>query len=175
MSELYPMLSLSDTDDDEKIASAEIGRQVLCAIQNGATFQEIYGIPDHIMDTLYACAYDFYQKGRIDDAEVFFQFLCTHNVYNADYILGLAAVHHRQKNYSKAVRYYELSFLINNNNYPALFYAGQCYLNLKDAQQARACFAKVVGSSGASDLMTKQARSYLLAIKPENNRGETND
>jgi len=168
MSELYPLPSLSDTEDEGKINSAEIAQQVLSAIQSGATFQEIYGIPNHIMDTVYACAYDFYQKGRIDDAEVFFQFLCTHNVYNADYIMGMAAVHHRKKNYLKAAQFYELSFTVNNDNCPAMFYAGQCYLNLKNRQQARTCFAKVVNSN-VSELIKKQAQSYLAAIKPEIN------
>ncbi|WP_279613177.1 tetratricopeptide repeat protein [Burkholderia sp. BCC1630] len=42
------------------------------------------------MDGIYAYAYRFYQRGRLDEAEVFFRFLYIYDFYNVDYATGLA-------------------------------------------------------------------------------------
>ena len=69
------------------------------SVRNGATLQSLYDIPNDLMEGVYAYAYDFYNKGRLDEAEKFFKFLCVYDFYNADYIMGLAAVNQLKKQY----------------------------------------------------------------------------
>ncbi|SUX55963.1 tetratricopeptide repeat protein [Chromobacterium vaccinii] len=81
-------MNLNDIEDQKKYAE-----MVWEAVREGATLKDLNGIPQDMMDGLYAHAYDFYQKGKLDDAETFFRFLCIYDFYNPDYIIGLAAVY----------------------------------------------------------------------------------
>lgn len=162
MEQLYPLPSYTDTANESGVDTAMIG-DIFRAVTNGITLKEICGIPENVMQAIYAHAYDFYQRGRIDDARIFFEFLCVQDIYNADYAMGMAAVHHQKKDYRKALQMYTLSGALNPDNIGAEFHAGQCSLFLKDRQRAAACFTSVI-ESAAPAAMKKQAQAYLLAI-----------
>ncbi|MET3108429.1 type III secretion system low calcium response chaperone LcrH/SycD [Oxalobacteraceae bacterium GrIS 2.11] len=170
MFQLYPMPSISDTSTDE-IASREIAQEILETLGEGATLKEMAGIPDQIMDGLYAHAYDFYQKGRIADAKLFFQFLCTYDFYNADYLIGMAAVHQQQKEYAQAAHLYNLAYTLDSKNIRAKFYEGQCWLFLREKVKASECFSTVAGTK-VTESLQKQAQGYLSALTPTLEEGE---
>jgi len=161
----YPMPSMNDTDEEESRIANDVA-QMFSAIQNGATLHEIYGISDDVMEVIYAHAYDFYQKGCMDDAKLFFRFLCSHDMYNAQYALGLGAVYQRQKEYAKAIQMYSLAYAIEPEYARAMFYAGQCYLHLKDKEGAIKSFCKVTGDH-VSEAIKKQAQGYLSVLRSE--------
>ena len=65
---------------------------ILDAVNQGVTLKEIHGISDEQMEGLYGLAYQFYNQGRLDEAEKFFKFLCIYDFYSVDFLMGLAAV-----------------------------------------------------------------------------------
>jgi len=161
----------SSTDTDEPADNQQDNlEQTVQAIMHGATLKEIRGVPDHVMEALYAHAYNFYQKGMLDEAQIFFKFLCSYDSYDTRYFLGLGAVHHQKKNYAEAISMYYLAFLIDEHNYPAMFYSGQCYLLLKGKAQAQHCFGIVAHGTGPEQLK-KQARAYLAVMQPDHTAG----
>lgn len=62
------------------------------ALQQGTSLKDLEGIPAELMDGVYRFAYDFYQQGKLEEAETFFRFLCLYDFNNSDYIMGLGAV-----------------------------------------------------------------------------------
>ncbi|MDR5612436.1 MAG: tetratricopeptide repeat protein, partial [Arsenophonus sp.] len=54
------------------------------ALQQGASLKDLEGIPDELMDGVYHFAYDFYQQGKLEEAETFFRFLCLYDFNNSD-------------------------------------------------------------------------------------------
>lgn len=166
MNDLYPLPGNTDPIPEERIQIDDINA-VLTSIANGATLKDLYGIPDSVMQATYAHGFRLYQNGRYDDAKVFFEFLCAHDMYNADYLVGLGAVHQQTREYQKAIELYSLSFDLDSNNYRAMLYAGQCKLFLKDRETARVCFA-IVEHGNADEALKKQARAYLsgMAVTP---------
>jgi len=169
MSQLYP---LPCNDDDQEIDELQndtlneaLVANILNSVTTGITLKEMYGISDQMMDALYAHAYDFYHKGKLDDALFIFQFLYTHDMYNATYVMGLAAIHQQKRNYAKAVEMYVLAYELDNKKSLALLYAGQCHLFLKDKEQAKFLFSEFL-NSGAQENFKKQARAYLDALQP---------
>ena len=159
MSSLYPLPTQSD------LADTQNAEMVWDAVMNGATLKELQSIPDHLMDGIYAHAYDFFHKGRYDDAEVFFRFLCFYDMYNADYMLGLAAVYQQLKQYQKAADTYILAFAFAENDFRPMLHAGQCHLFLKSSDQARFCFSTIIDGA-APESLKAQAQAYLSAMKP---------
>ncbi len=118
-------MSLNITEN-ESISTA-----VIDAINSGATLKDINAIPDDMMDDIYSYAYDFYNKGRIEEAEVFFRFLCIYDFYNVDYIMGLAAIYQIKEQFQQAADLYAVAFALGKNDYTPVFHTGQCQLRLK--------------------------------------------
>jgi type III secretion system low calcium response chaperone LcrH/SycD len=123
------------------------------------------GIPNSVMDELYAYGYKFYQAGRLDDAKSFFQYLCVYDSQNPVYMMGLAATLQRKKEYESAIKMYEFAFSLAKNDYRPKLYIGQCYLSLKDKEQARHNFLAIAESDAPTAIKT-QAQAYLGTIKP---------
>ncbi|ETS99256.1 MULTISPECIES: type III secretion system translocator chaperone SicA [Providencia] len=134
------------------------------AISNGATLKDVHGIPENMMEGLYAHAYDFYNKGRLDEAETFFRFLCLYDFYNPDYTMGLAAVCQLKKQYQKACDLYAVAFALLKNDYRPVFFTGQCQLMMSKAAKAKQCFELVYERSEDESLKSK-AFIYLETLK----------
>jgi len=141
-----------------------MAEQVVQAVLDGATLKDLRGITCDQMDSLYAFAYEFYEQGRLDDAEKFFHFLCIYDFYNAHYWMGLAAVHHLKQNYQKAVDLYAVAFAHGKNDYRPMFYTGQCQLALGKAGKAKVCFEYVLESI-QDPALRQQAQAYLDALR----------
>ncbi|CAK8743609.1 hypothetical protein SODG_006745 [Sodalis praecaptivus] len=63
---------------------------------------------------------------QLENAAVFFRFLCIYDCHNPDYYIGLGAVYQLQKQYQKAVDIYAVAFSMAKQDYRPVFYSGQC-------------------------------------------------
>lgn len=139
------------------------------AVLEGMTLKDAHGIPDEMMASLYAYAYDFYDKGQLEQAETFFRFLCLYDFYNTDYIMGLAAVYQLKKRYDKAIGLYAVAFGLDGKDYRPMFYTGQCHLFERKAAKARQCFEIVAKDSKDAALIAK-SQAYLQALAKKGGR-----
>lgn len=166
MSDTGKKMSVEGQQNDEFAA------KLFQAIEGGATLKEIENIPDSFMKGIYTYAYDFYNQGRLDDAEVFFRFLSIYDFYNTQYMMGLAAVYQLKKRYEKALELYALAYSMaktkkgsgDKEEYKALFHAGQCNIMLKKGNQAKQCFEIVIENSGDEDLI-KKSNIYIASLQ----------
>ncbi len=162
MTDFYPMPASTGVATEEESQSSPAS-DIVQEIMMGYTLKEIYGIPDDVLDAVYAHAYNFYQKGNLDHAEEFFQFLCMHDMYNTKYIFGLASVYLQKKNHAKAAQLFALCGLLENDNYEAMFFAGQCNLAIKELLLAKTCFNYLTGRN-VPEALKNQAEAYLAAL-----------
>ncbi len=145
---------------------------ITTALMEGATYKDIHGIPQSTMDGIYSYAYEFYQQGKLKEAETFFRFLSIYDFYNTDYVMGLAAVYQLTKRYEKATELYALAFVLAKDDYRPLFHAGQCNLLLKKSSAAIHCFESVSENSFDADLKIK-SQAYLSALNKNLNQTES--
>lgn len=82
-------ISLTQNEQD----SFGLEETILTVMNTGATLKDIYEIDENVIENIYAHAYEFYQQGRLDEAEKFFKFLCMYDLKNADYFIGLGVVY----------------------------------------------------------------------------------
>ncbi|OAT51383.1 type III secretion system translocator chaperone SicA [Providencia heimbachae] len=157
-------MNYTQTDDMQNINMEELLDNITTALMEGATYKDIHGIPQSTMDGIYSYAYEFYQQGKLKEAETFFRFLSIYDFYNTDYVMGLAAVYQLTKRYEKATELYALAFVLAKNDYRPLFHAGQCNLLLKKMSAAIHCFESVSENSSDADLK-KKSQAYLNALK----------
>jgi len=139
---------------------------IIDAVNQGVTLREIHGISEEQMQGLYGLAYDFYNKGKLEEAEKFFRFLCIYDFYNVDFLLGLAAVYQLSGMYQKASDLYAVAFAQADSDYRPMLYAGQCQLAMGKSGKARQCFKAVIEYANDEVLVVK-AQAYLEALKKE--------
>ncbi|EJD6043574.1 type III secretion system translocator chaperone SicA [Providencia rettgeri] len=151
-------------EESQNIDMDELLGNITTALMDGATYKDIHGIPQSTMDGIYSYAYEFYQQGKLKEAETFFRFLSIYDFYNTDYVMGLAAVYQLTKRYDKATELYALAFVLAKDDYRPLFHAGQCNLMMKKSSAALHCFESVLESSTDVDLQNK-SQAYLTALK----------
>ncbi len=116
-----------------------------------------------MLNSVYAYAYAFYEQGRLDDAEVFFRYLCLYDFANPDYALGLGATYQLKKQFAQAIDVYRMVSLLNRRDCRPVFYTGQCHLMLRNVEEAKRCFERVLTEFDATDL-ARFARNYLDLI-----------
>ncbi|MFP7609870.1 type III secretion system translocator chaperone SicA [Serratia quinivorans] len=157
--------------NSDAVTLQDIETMLLSALDDGLMLKDIHNISDDMMEQMYAHAHQFYQQGRLDDAESFFSFLCMYDLKNADYFLGLGAVNQLKKNYQKACDLYALAYVLGKDNFNPVFYSGQCQLLMGNFVKALQCFDLVCQRASDENLINK-SQVYLHTIK--NNRKETN-
>lgn len=146
------------------VSEDKIAELLWNAVNSGMTLKDIHDIPSDLMEGVYAHAYNFYNKGQLDEAATFFRFLCIYDFYNPDYYLGLGAVYQLKKEYQKAADIYAVAFSLAKNDYRPVLFSGQCQLLLKKANKARQCFELVVEQSKDENLKNR-AGVYLDTLK----------
>jgi type III secretion system low calcium response chaperone LcrH/SycD len=154
----------------EEAAEFDIQR-ILDAVSQGITLKEIHGISDEQMDGLYSLAYDFYNQGRLDEAEKLFRFLCIYDFYCVDFLMGLAAVYQLKKMYQKAADLYAVAFSQSDSDYRPMLYSGQCQLALGKSGKAGQCF-RVVVQCAKDEVLQATAQAYLVALKKGRGQGQ---
>ncbi|EKT60899.1 type III secretion system translocator chaperone SicA [Providencia sneebia] len=155
---------MDNQKEKQNLNDVELLNNITSALIRGASYKDIHGISQDMMDGIYSYAYEFYQQGKLKEAEVFFRFLSIYDFYNTDYIMGLAAVYQLTKRFEKAVELYALAFVLAKDDYRPLFHAGQCNLILKKSSAALHCFESVYKHSSDGELKVK-AQIYLDALE----------
>lgn len=166
-----------ETTETKLDNETEISKNVKAVFGSIPTFAESEGLNKSTLEGLYAYAYDFYENGRLDEAETFFKFLCIYDFTNADYLKGYAAVCQLKKQYQKACDLYGASFTVNKErDYSPIYFIGQCLLCMKNVPSAVECFSNVVANSKDEELKEK-AIKYLELLEEfaPNDASETQD
>ncbi|WP_345829413.1 type III secretion system translocator chaperone SicA [Erwinia sp. HDF1-3R] len=133
-------------------------------MEHGATLREIHGIPDDVMENIYAHAYQYYKEGRLDEAENFFNFLCMYDLKNPDYFIGLGAVNQLKKNYIKACDFYSLAYVMSEDNFNPVFHSGQCQLLMGNVIKALQCF-DIICQRCTDEKLVIKAKIYMDTIR----------
>lgn len=83
---------------------------IMDATLDGHPLKDLRGVSNDQMESIYSFAYEFYEQGKLDEAERLFHFLCIYDLYDTRYWLGLAAIYQLKENYQKAIDIYAVAF-----------------------------------------------------------------
>ena len=92
------------------------------------TLQELEGISDEEMETIYALGYNFFTYGKYDAAKDIFAGLTAYAPYTAHYWRALGAVNQQLKDYQDAVAAYDMAVANDERDVVSYVYRGECYI-----------------------------------------------
>jgi type III secretion system low calcium response chaperone LcrH/SycD len=89
------------------------------------TLQELEGISDEEMETIYALGYNFFTYGKYDAAKDIFTGLTAYAPYTAHYWRALGAVNQQLKEYLEAVAAYDMAIANDDMDVVSYVYRGE--------------------------------------------------
>lgn len=125
-------------------------------IEDVTTVRDLKGITDGEMEAVYSLGFNFYNTGRIEDAEKVFKFLVLFDHMNPKYWTGMGAVQQVKREYEAAVTSYGFASFLDLENPKPQFHAAECYLAMGDRTNAISALAAL--AKFAPD--TEEGRAY---------------
>lgn len=89
------------------------------------TLQELEGISDEEMETIYALGYNFFTYGKYDAAKDIFTGLTAYAPYTAHYWRALGAVNQQIKDYGEAIASYDMAIANDEFDVVSYVYRGE--------------------------------------------------
>ena len=89
------------------------------------TLQELEGISDEEMETIYALGYNFFTYGKYDAAKDIFTGLTAYAPYTAHYWRALGAVNQQLKDYPEAIAAYDRAIANDEADVVSVVYRGE--------------------------------------------------
>lgn len=123
----------NDISDKDKKKLREVLIQVF---EKGTSLKEAVGCSDALIETMYNQGYQFYKIGKYADAVKIFMMLHLLNGKDPRFSMGVAACHHMQKDYVKAIGYYLANAILDSTTPFSLYHACDCFLQLGDKVSA---------------------------------------
>ena len=89
------------------------------------TLQELEGINDEEMETIYALGYNFFTYGKYDAAKDIFTGLTAYAPYTSHYWRALGAVNQQLKDYVEAIASYDMAIANDERDVVSYVYRGE--------------------------------------------------
>ena len=147
----------------------EKSTQAFDALQEGASFGDIYGIEPRKLEMVYSVAHTYYKNRKYEDALKMFRFLTLMDHTNQKFWMGFASTQQMQKEYEKAVEAFGYATLLDVENPKPQLQAGYCLLQMKKYDEARAALQGVLLIDDIDDKTKLQAEALMARVR----RGET--
>ncbi len=107
-------------------AAAQYLEFMIHGFMNGLiTLQELEGISDEEMETIYALGYNFFTYGKYDAARDIFTGLTAYAPYTAHYWRALGAVNQQQRDYGEAIVAYDMAIANSELDIVSYVYRGE--------------------------------------------------
>lgn len=98
------------------------------------TLQELEGITDEEMETIYALGYNFFTYGKYDAAKDIFTGLTAYAPYTAHYWRALGAVNQQLKDYDEAIASYDMAIANDEGDAVSYVYRGESHILNRNIQ-----------------------------------------
>lgn len=113
-----------------KPSEADLDRMRKDIFEKNMLPKDAIGIPENVMEGIYAQAYRLYNSGVYHDAAQLFRLLVMLNALEPKYVLGLAACHHLLAQYDNALMTYSIVASLSPKDPMPNYHASDCYLRL---------------------------------------------
>ncbi len=147
---------------EEKIAQAKI---LLKVFEQGIAPREAMNIPEEEIARMYSFAYSLFNTGQYANARELFKMLIMFDPFNQGFASALGVCHHRLKDYKNAARCYMLAASLDESDPLPLFYAYDCFDNLKERGSAAIMLCNVITRAGDNPKFAKLKERTELLLK----------
>jgi len=134
------------------------------------TLQELEGISDEEMETIYALGYNFFTYGKYDAAKDIFTGLTAYAPYTAHYWRALGAVNQQLKDYQEAIAAYDMAIANDEQDVVSYVYRGESQILARNVPAGLDDLQTVLQVGGAMPAYAPwvQRAELLLSLHMQN-------
>ena len=126
------------------------------------TLQELEGISDEEMETIYALGYNFFTYGKYDAAKDIFSGLTAYAPYTAHFWRALGAVNQQLRDYSEAIASYDMAIANDEQDVVSYVYRGESHILAGNPDAGLRDLESVLQMGAGQDVSPWVQRSRLL-------------
>ncbi len=126
--------------------------------------KDAIGIPDDVMEGIYAHAYRTYNVGKYHNAAQLFRLLIMLNALEPKYVLGLAACHHLLGQYDNALMMYMVVEVLNPKDPMPNYHSADCYIRIEMQEDALEQMQKALTKCGELPQYTALKNRIIVTI-----------
>ncbi len=130
--------------------------------------KDVLNIPDQHMETLYAIAYNYYQKNKYEDAKKLFTLLCTYDPLKYKYWEGASATARLLNNYQEAIMAYGALLQLRPMKISYYNELAECFLKLNQKDNAKQCCEAVLVAGPSEDFRKENPDMDACVAKAKN-------
>lgn len=155
-------MKIKVSDISENKLTTEQAEALQKYFQEGGTWQELLELSSDEAESIYAVAYDHYEKEEWDKSIAAFSTLIQLNPYEPKYWMGIAAVMQMKKDYEEAIAAYQLVLSFDERHIQAHFGSAQCFYVQGQIEKCKEHLEKVKSLSESSE---ENKELYQQAIR----------
>lgn len=148
---------------------AEITKETIEAaakkLMEGYTLSSVKGISEAELEAVYSVGYNFYQTGRLDDAQKIFSFLVMFNHLSAKFWMGLGAVYQVKKELDQALTAYGYASFLDLEDPRPQYHAAECFWAKGDRANALSALEALEQFAPASTELGREYRQKAAELK----------
>lgn len=153
-----PKTGISDATRSEEMNEKLVTGQITLAEYAGIDKRQLYEIAKQ--------AYQLFNSGKLDEAEVIYSGLVAADPFDSVFHCHLGAVHFRKGDMEKAFEEYSASIRLNIANVDALAARGEIYLQRGELKEGIEDLRKALENDPeAKRPSTQRARAILLSLR----------
>lgn len=119
--------------------------------QGKVRLKDVLSISDEHMETLYAIAYNYYQKNKYEDAKKLFTLLCTYDPLKYEYWEGISATSRLLNEPKEAIMAYSALLQLRPMKISYYNELAECFFKLNQKDNAKQCCEAVLIAGGSDD------------------------
>lgn len=122
-----------DLSEKDKAKQEELLHEVF---DEGKLLKDALNVSDQTIEYLYSQAYRLYKIGKFKEASRYFHILYLLNGLDLRFSMGIAASHHMQKEYQRAVEWYLVCAALDEESPLPYYHISDCFLKMDEKLSA---------------------------------------
>jgi type III secretion system low calcium response chaperone LcrH/SycD len=166
-------------DEVTNVATEGLGKICQSLLVEGNSVQDLLGLKPEQVEGVYGQAYRLFNNGQYEQAKEIFRLLCTMDLQEPKYPLGVAACLHMEKKYTLAVLMYQSALILDPKNPVPHYHSADCYMQEQQWEPAIESLKEAIKLSGKDPKfiiikdrakMTLQRAEQMLAAEKKDNK-----
>lgn len=156
IAKLTPNLSEKDKEKQEELLHE--------VFDNGKLLKDALNVSDQTIEYLYSQAYQLYKMGKFKESSRYFHMLYLLNGLDPRFSMGIAACHHMQKEYRRAVEWYLVCAALDETSPLPYYHISDCFLKMNEKISALISLKMLQGRIDNDDPRYTQIKERALRM-----------
>lgn len=134
-------------------------------LMEGYTLGAVKGISENELEAVYSVGFNFYQTGKLDEAQKIFSFLVMFNHLSPKFWMGLGAVHQVKKEFDQAITAYGYASFLDLEDPRPQYHAAECFWAKGDRANALSALEALERFAPQNTEMGREYRQKAVELK----------